>query len=469
MKKIILLFMIPILIGLSNVSADESWTGATTAPVAVDDTAVTNEYTLVVIDLIANDTDVDLDNLTVTWILNMLNWTWVINTSWTWVIFTPDLNFHWTWSFDYIVTDWELTDTWSVIVTVNSLNDAPVAVDDVASTTENTSIEIDLISNDLDADWDTLTVTTLWTILNWTWVITTSWTGVIFTPNTGFKWMVSFIYTVSDWSFSDVWNVLINVDVENSAPVAINDTLTTNENTPKTIDPRGNDTDEDWNILSITWVTDWLHWIVEFSSVSVRYIPDEDYYGWDSFTYTINDWNWWTDIWTVIVTVNIDNDNDYDDDYDWNTFREKHIVQAVQKEFISKFKQLKNQYKISMWQRESRNEYLRLKTELRAEYLFRLKEVTGQVKKYSYEWNSVKLDYKNIYKNKYWYKISQYSDSKIETLIWKIDDLIADVNVWNYSDTTRAKLNTMLLALRELALEYMDNDEDILDIDSLFE
>lgn len=467
MKKVMLLFLLPILICISNVSADETWTWTNSSPVAVNDIAVTNEDTSVEINLISNDTDVDWDNLSVASILNVLNWTWTITSSWTGVIFTPNLNFHWVWSFDYVLTDWELTDTWSVTITVNSLNDAPVAVNDEASTYVNTAIEVDLVYNDTDVDWDNLEVTTLWPILNWTWIINSSKTWVIFTPNTDFKWMVSFIYTVSDWSFSDVWSVLITVSAENTAPIAINDVLVTNENTSKTIDPLVNDTDADWDILDIIWVTNWTHWTVTFTSISVTYTPDEDYYWKDNFTYTINDWNWWTDIWAIKVTVNKDGEDDDQDE--WNQFREKHMVQAVQKEFIAKFKALKNKYKKSMWKKESRNEYLRLKKELRNEYLLRLREVTGQAKKYSYEWESAKNTYKNTYKNKYWSKISKYSDTKLEAIIEKIDDMIAEVNESNRSDDTKTRLNTMLLALRDLVLDYMDNAEDILDIDSLFE
>jgi len=483
MNKAILLFIIPILIGLSNVSADETGTGTNSSPVAVDDTTTTNEDTLVEINLTWNDTDIDLDTLTVTWISSMLNGTWVINSSWTWVIFTPELNFNWTWSFDYIVSDWELTDTWSVLITVNSVNDMPVAVDDAISIDENTTVDIDLVSNDTDVEGDNLTVTTLWTILNWTWVINSYWTWVIFTPNTDFKWMVSFVYTVSDWTYSDVWTVSISVSEENIFPVAVNDTLITKENTEKTIDPTLNDTDANWDVLDIISITEPLHWEATFTSISVTYMPDTDYYWADSFTYTVNDGSWWTDIWTINVTVNEDDDDDDDNDDDdddddndddygwvWYKFRERHMVQAVQKEFIAKFKALKNRYKGSRWRgAASTSTYLRLKNELRTEYLLKLREVTWQAKKYGYEWDSVKLNYKNTYKNKYWSKISTYSDSKLESIVEKIDDMIAEVNESNRSDETKARLNTMLLALRELVIEYIDNDDDILDIDSLFE
>ena len=386
MKNFILLLILPIFIGFSNVSADETGTGSNdtgtgtvnSSPVAVDDIAVTNEDFPVEIDLTSNDTDVDWDTLTVVWISNIMNGTWVINSAWTWVIFTPNLNFHWTWSFVYTVSDWELTDTWSVIITVNSLN---------------------------------------------------------------------------------------------VAPVAVNDTLVTKLNTPKTFDPTFNDTDWNWDILAISWTSTPSHWTVTFTSISVTYTPNTDYYGPDSFTYTIDDWRWWSDTWIVSVSVarvyseNNDNNND-----NWNAFRERFVVQNVQKEYISKFNELKNQYKKLMWNKNSRNEYLILKSNLRTEYLLKLKSVTWQAKKYNYEWVSAKNTYKNTYNSRYWFKLSQMTDAQLTALIEKIDNLINEVNQsLTYSDSLKEKFNTMLLALRELAQEHMINNANILNIDSLFE
>lgn len=468
MKKIILLFVLPIIIGISNVSADETSTGTNTSPVAVQDTATTSEDTSVEIDLTSNDTDAEDDTLSITWVSDMLNWTWQITSSWTWVIFTPTENFNWTWSFIYTVSDSELTDTWSVVITVTPVNDAPVANPDTASTDQDTEVEVDVVSNDTDVDWDTLTVTWVDDVLNWEVEINSSWTWIVFTPDSWFKWMVRVEYTVSDGELEDEWVLLISVEEENFPPVAIDDTLITDENTSETIDPRENDTDWDDDELHITWATEPTHWTVTFTSISVTYTPDEDYYGNDRFEYTVDDWNGWTDIWVVRVTVKREDDDDDDDD-NWNKFKEKYVVKAVQKEFISKFKKLKSQYKYSMKYKDYRDEYLRLKKELRAEYLGKLKEVTGPAKKYSYSWDTVKTKYYIVYKNKYWKSISKLSDSKLEIVVERIDDRIAQINAWNYSDDKKEKYNTMLLALRELVVSYMEDDEDVLDIDSIFE
>ena len=119
--------------------------------------------------------------------------------------------------------------------------------------------------------------------------------------------------------------------------------------------------------------------------------------------------------------------------------------------------------------RISRDEYFSKRAVLFAEYKFRLSEVTWQAKKYSYEWTIVKNNYKNNYDKKYWKTISKLSESKLNTLANRIDQMIIDVNEWDHSDDVKEKFNTMLLALREIVLDNMDNYEDPLNIDSLFD
>jgi hypothetical protein len=58
-------FMSLMILGMLTVSA--------ASPIAVDDTAVTNEDTPVVINVITNDTDADLDILTATSLSNVTN------------------------------------------------------------------------------------------------------------------------------------------------------------------------------------------------------------------------------------------------------------------------------------------------------------------------------------------------------------------------------------------------------------
>lgn len=489
MRKIISLLVL-MLISTIGVYADESWTGTNTAPVAVDDNTSTSEDVGVVINVLSNDTDIDNNTLTVLWVSNVSNWTAVLNSSWN-IVFTPFVNFNWTWSLEYTLSDGNLTDIWKVLITVSPVNDYPVAVDDTFTMVKNTTATLNLITNDTDADWNKLTITSLWTVLNWTATINSTNTWIIFTPNTDFVWVISFNYTVSDWVLTDIWVVTINISqttTTNNIPDAKDDYVSVLRNTSKTFDPRLNDIDKDGDTLTITWITNPSHGTVSFTSTSITYTPSTDYYGNDTYTYTISDSKWWTDTAKVKINVYKDNsddddedENEDDDDDDYGHHNWKH-VREIHKEFQAKFRELKNRYKHRMGSQEYKN----AKKELQNEYKNKLKEVTWQWKKdnidgedeeedddksnkYKYQGDTLKSKYKNEFKRKYWSKISKLSDEKLTIIVWKIDKMISDVNNWNYSEDVKSKTNTMLLALRELVVEYMNNDNNIVDIDSLFE
>jgi hypothetical protein len=61
-------------------------------------------------------------------------------------------------------------------------------------------------------------------------------------------------------------------------------------------------------------------------------------------------------------------------------------------------------------------------------------------------------------------------DTKLNVVIWKIDTLINSINAsTTYTDTQKTKLNTMLLALREVVSDNLWNTDNLINIDSLFE
>lgn len=53
------------------------------------------------------------------------------------------------------------SDPATVSITVNAVDDPPIALDDSASTDEDTPVVISVLANDTDADGDPLTVTDL--------------------------------------------------------------------------------------------------------------------------------------------------------------------------------------------------------------------------------------------------------------------------------------------------------------------
>ena len=95
-------------------------------PVANDDTAATQEDTpAVTIDVLANDTDIDNDTLTVTAVSQGTNGSVTINPDST-LAYSPHPNFYGSDAFTYTISDDKaLTDTAKVNVTVKAVNDAP--------------------------------------------------------------------------------------------------------------------------------------------------------------------------------------------------------------------------------------------------------------------------------------------------------------------------------------------------------
>ncbi|EGQ8451454.1 tandem-95 repeat protein [Vibrio parahaemolyticus] len=125
------------------------------APVAKDDTAITDEDTPVTIDVLSNDTDVDGDKLSIqsATVPEAQGKVEIVDGK---LVFTPAENFNGDAEITYTVTDGQLTDEAKVTVTVNPVDDAPtIKVDAVESITED-AVSTDTIVATLEvADTDT--------------------------------------------------------------------------------------------------------------------------------------------------------------------------------------------------------------------------------------------------------------------------------------------------------------------------
>ncbi len=77
------------------------------------------------------------------------------------------------------------------------INNAPIALDDTATTSTDTSVAIDVLANDTDIDGDALTVESFGQAANGAVVENPDGT-LSYTPNAGFSGNDSFTYTVSD-------------------------------------------------------------------------------------------------------------------------------------------------------------------------------------------------------------------------------------------------------------------------------
>ena len=144
-------------------------------------------------------------------------------------------------------------DTATVTVSVDDVNDAPVAIDDAVTTSEDTSQTIDVTDNDYDVDGtiDPTTVEIVNNPANGTLVNNVDGT-VTYTPNADFNGPDSFTYTVQDddGATSNEATVIIGVDDINDAPVAVDDAASTAEDTSQVIDVTGNDYEIDGTIVA---------------------------------------------------------------------------------------------------------------------------------------------------------------------------------------------------------------------------
>ncbi|MCA1602909.1 MAG: DNA/RNA non-specific endonuclease, partial [Acidobacteria bacterium] len=138
------------------------------------------------------------------------------------VTYTPALNSNGPDSFTFKVNDGtQNSNTSTVTITVNAVNDDPDAVDDEATVAEDSGANtINVRANDSDVELDTLTVTAVTQGANGSVAITNGGADVSYTPNANFFGNDAFTYTVSDGNGgTDTATVNITVTNVNDAPV----------------------------------------------------------------------------------------------------------------------------------------------------------------------------------------------------------------------------------------------------------
>ncbi|MFO1169802.1 MAG: Ig-like domain-containing protein [Hyphomicrobiaceae bacterium] len=282
-------------------------------PVATGDSgfAASEDTDLIVrsADVLANDTDADTalgDTLSVISVQDSVNGTVALSNGN--IMFTPDANFNGQASFTYTIADHAgLTSTATVTFTVAAVNDAPVAGDDVASGDEDTPITTgNVFDNDQDVD-SSASITGFTDGAHGS--VADNGNGTFtYTPNADFVGTDTFTYTIGDDSLSDTATVTVTVNNVNDAPVAGDDAYSGDEDTAITT---GNIFDNDLDIdssASLASFTQGAHGaVVSNGNGTFTYTPVANYFGSDTFTYTITD-GALSDTATVTMTVNPVND-----------------------------------------------------------------------------------------------------------------------------------------------------------------
>ena len=290
------------------------------SPIATDDAGSTDEDTLATFDnLLSNDADPDGDSLEIVAATSTVGT--ASNTAST-VDYDPAAAFEYLQvgeseeaAVQYTVSDGDsetADDTATLTVTVNGVNDAPVAVDDDVSVDEDASVLLELWRNDTDVEDDALSVSAVGDANNGTTAVEGG--AVRYTPRADYHGSDTFTYTVSDGhDGTDTATVTVTVAPTNDAPVATRDAVDAVEDTPLTIAVRANDTDIDGDSLTIQSVEQPSNGTARVADdqLTIVYTPTADYFSAtgtpDVFSYTITDGQQTA---TAEVAVTVENTND---------------------------------------------------------------------------------------------------------------------------------------------------------------
>ncbi|MFH4678513.1 tandem-95 repeat protein [Vibrio diabolicus] len=223
--------------GVINGNANLDIKPVNDAPIATNDAIQTDEDSQVVIDVLANDSDIEGDDLSIT-SASVSEKQGIVEIVDGKLVFTPAENFNGNATISYTISDGELEDEAQVSVTVNSVNDAPIALNDATITEEDTSVTIDVLPNDTDIDGDTLSIESA-SVPSDQGQVEIIDGKLVFTPTENFNGDAEITYTVTDGALTDEATVKVTVNAVNDTPVvesSIADQTLAEDFTPYTID-----------------------------------------------------------------------------------------------------------------------------------------------------------------------------------------------------------------------------------------
>jgi DNA/RNA endonuclease G (NUC1)/predicted extracellular nuclease len=190
--------------GTTNGSPDSKCATATVSvdvqpindnPVAVNDSASTNEDNSVTVDVVANDTDVDGDSLSLASVGSAAHGAVSIVSGKA--VYAPAANYNGSDSFGYVVSDGHGGQANGVVsVTINPVNDSPTANSQSVNTNSNTPVVITLTGSDVETPSGSLT----YTVTSGPSHGSLSGTGAnrTYTPGLNYSGPDSFQFTVTD-------------------------------------------------------------------------------------------------------------------------------------------------------------------------------------------------------------------------------------------------------------------------------
>ena len=231
--------------------------------------------------------------------------TLVINTDGSFT-YTPNTDYFGNDSFEYTLKDIDGDEsTATVYIVIDALDYNPIANNDFFTINEDQIGTGDLFANDQDFINNPVVVISN-TNPDYGSVVVNANGTFTYTPNADFYGTDTFTYTLQDSDGdTDSATVTITVNSVNDIPVAVNDTNTTTEDTAVVGNVLLNDTNLGDKPVSVVLFTNPANGVVSIDSDGTyTYSPKSNFYGTDSFTYTIEDENGDTSTATVTIVIN---------------------------------------------------------------------------------------------------------------------------------------------------------------------
>ncbi|EGR0170904.1 tandem-95 repeat protein [Vibrio alginolyticus] len=281
------------------------------APVAVDNSAQLLEGGSFEVNVLGNDSDADVGDsfeLTSVTVVDTPAHGSVNVTASGAIVYNPNENYFGEDSFTYTVADLAgaVSNAATVTMTVTPVNDAPMAQAQSQTLDEDNSLVITLVGSDIDNDDDTLqyliTEQVSHGVLEQ--LTNNSWR---YTPEADFNGSDFFLFKVNDGDLdSTEVRVDLTVNVVNDTPTATDISATGEEEIPLTITLNGNDAEG--SSLSYQIVKSPVNGNVTVTGNHAVYTGNSNFFGQDSFTYSVSDGELTSGVALVTITVNNVND-----------------------------------------------------------------------------------------------------------------------------------------------------------------
>ena len=296
------------------------------APIAANDAYTTNEDTTLTVPaagVLGNDTDVDGPSLSAILVSGPAHGSLALNADGSFT-YTPTADYNGPDSFSYTANDGSADSNIATVhITINPVNDAPVAYDDAFTTNEDTPLTVPaagVLGNDSDIDGPNLSSVLVSGPAHGSLALNSDG-SFTYTPEGNYNGSDSFTYKANDGlADSDIATAHISINPVNDAPVAHADIATVTEDASVLLNVRANDTDVDGDALSIASLSgakSALGASISIESGQIRYTADADSFDLlapgatvaDSFAYTAADGHGGFSTATVNLTITGDQNN----------------------------------------------------------------------------------------------------------------------------------------------------------------